>query len=107
MVNVDLSNLSLEELIELQASIAQAIAGFEGRRRAEALRVLEDTARKHGFSLTALTGAKVRRSRSPALVKYINPTDASQTWTGRGRQPLWLSHALASGSRLADFVAEG
>jgi DNA-binding protein H-NS len=37
-------------------------------------------------------------------VKYRNPADASQTWTGAGRQPAWLKEALAAGKTLADFA---
>lgn len=32
--------------------------------------------------------------------KYRNPADESETWTGRGRQPLWLVAALKSGKKL-------
>ena len=36
-------------------------------------------------------------------VKYRNPADASQTWTGKGRKPRWLVEQLAAGKRLEDF----
>ena len=36
-------------------------------------------------------------------VKYRNPADASQTWTGKGRKPGWLVEALASGKKIEDF----
>jgi DNA-binding protein H-NS len=36
--------------------------------------------------------------------KYRNPGDASQTWTGRGRQPAWVAEALAGGARLEDLA---
>jgi DNA-binding protein H-NS len=38
-------------------------------------------------------------------VKYRNPADASQTWTGMGRKPGWLVEALASGKTLEEFTA--
>jgi DNA-binding protein H-NS len=38
-------------------------------------------------------------------VKYRNPADASQTWTGMGRKPGWLVEALASGKKLEEFAA--
>lgn len=33
-------------------------------------------------------------------VRYRNPNDATQTWTGRGRQPRWVSDWIESGNRL-------
>jgi hypothetical protein len=35
--------------------------------------------------------------------KYRNPKDPSQTWAGRGLQPLWLRDALKSGKKLDSF----
>jgi DNA-binding protein H-NS len=37
-------------------------------------------------------------------VKFRNPENPSQTWTGMGRKPGWLVEALASGKRLEDFA---
>lgn len=36
-------------------------------------------------------------------VKYKNPTNALETWTGRGRKPNWLTEAIAKGKKLEDF----
>ena len=38
-----------------------------------------------------------------AKVKYKNPDNPSQTWSGTGRKPSWLVEALASGKTLEDF----
>src|SRR5215470_14864114 len=35
--------------------------------------------------------------------KYRNSADHSQTWTGRGRKPRWLTAALKSGEKLKSF----
>src|SRR5689334_16095027 len=43
-----------------------------------------------GRKRSALAGKKVPP-------KYRNPADKGETWTGRGRQPLWLVAALKSG----------
>jgi DNA-binding protein H-NS len=37
-------------------------------------------------------------------VKYRNKDNPEETWTGRGRQPKWLSARLAKGAKLADFA---
>lgn len=41
--------------------------------------------------------------RKPAKIKYRNPADSSQTWTGRGKRPIWLRDALENGATLESF----
>ena len=33
-------------------------------------------------------------------VQYRNPDNASEQWTGRGRQPLWVRHWVESGKSI-------
>lgn len=58
------------------------------------------------------TSREEPKSRSPAAAKpdasdakYRNPDDPSQTWSGRGRRPRWLSEALEAGRKLEDLQA--
>ncbi|NHX27966.1 H-NS histone family protein, partial [Escherichia coli] len=55
-------------------------------------------AREHGFSLADLTGAS-----TPAAPKYRNPENPDQTWSGRGRKPLWVVAHLDSGKAMEDL----
>lgn len=100
---LDLENMSLKELRDLRGKVDRAIVGFEERKRRAAMAALEDAAREHGFSLNELTGAKTARRGGKVAPKYANPADASQTWTGRGRRPLWIQAALDSGKSLSDL----
>lgn len=100
---LDLNNMSLKELRELRSQIDRSIASFEERRRREAMVAVEEAAREHGFSLNELTGAKINRRGGKVAPKYINPEDATQTWTGRGRRPHWIQAALDSGMVLSDL----
>ena len=102
-MTIDLNNLALKELKDLQTQVAKAIASFEDRKRKQAIAELEEIARSRGFSLAELTGAIVTRKRAPAVAKYANPADATDTWSGRGRKPRWFAAALASGKKLADL----
>jgi DNA-binding protein H-NS len=94
---MDLDTLSLHELKDLQAQVGRAITSYEGRRKRAAVTDLEERARALGFSLGELVGIETVRRRRPALAKYANPSNASETWSGRGRRPRWL------GSRPIDF----
>ena len=100
---LDLENMSLKELRDLRSKVDRSIAGFEERKRREALAAVEEAARSHGFSLTDLTGAKPARRASKVAPKYANPDDSTQTWTGRGRRPHWIQAALDSGKALGDL----
>jgi len=82
---------SLADLHKEQARIEKAIASKEGREKKNVLAKVTNLARKHGFSLNELTEGKSA---------YRSLTDKSQTWTGRGRTPLWVQeHESAGGSR--------
>ena len=102
---MDLNALSLKELKDLQSQVAKAIASFEDRKKKEALAELEEKAREMGFTLAELTGAApVTRKRAPAVAKYANPADSSDTWSGRGRKPRWFEAALKSGKSPEDLA---
>jgi DNA-binding protein H-NS len=103
-VSIDLNSMSLKELKDLQAQVAKAISGFEDRRKKQALAELEEKARAMGFSLSELTGAAAPRKRAPAAVKYANPANRSDTWSGRGRKPRWFAEALAKGKTPEDMA---
>lgn len=100
----NLNSLSLKELKELQSQVTKAIASFEDRKKKEALAELEERARAMGFSLAELTGATVVRKRAPAVPKYANPADRSDTWSGRGRKPRWFEAALNAGKTPEDLA---
>jgi DNA-binding protein H-NS len=99
-MNINLHSLSLKELKDLQSQVAKAIATFEDRKKKDALAALEATARDMGFSLAELTGtAPSSRKRRPSSVKYTNPANPSETWTGRGRKPRWFEAAVKAGTK--------
>jgi DNA-binding protein H-NS len=102
---MDLNSLSLKELKDLQSQVAKAIASYEDRKKKEALAELEEKAREMGFTLAELTGAAPKtRKRAPAVAKYANPADSSDTWSGRGRKPRWFAAALAAGKSPEDLA---
>jgi DNA-binding protein H-NS len=99
-MKMDLNTLTLKELKKLRKDVDKTIADFENRKKREALVELEKKAAEMGFSLSDLTGGKAGKIKKPSIAKYRNPADASQTWTGRGRIPLWMKALeTAGGSR--------
>ncbi|MFA9229412.1 MAG: H-NS family nucleoid-associated regulatory protein [Microgenomates group bacterium] len=103
-MSLDLEKYSFKELKEIQSQVAKAISSFEDRKRKQALVEIEDRAKALGFTLAELTGLAGTRKRSPAVAKYANPDDSTDTWSGRGRKPRWFAAALASGKKPEDFA---
>lgn len=100
-----LDKMSLEELQSHQREVAATIKGYEKTRRAECLAELKAVAKKHGFALDEFTGGKAAKTKGPkGAAKFANPDDASQTWTGRGRQPNWVKAAMAAGKSMDDMA---
>lgn len=102
-MSFDLNALSLKELKDLQSQVVRAIATYEDRRKKEALAELEEKARAMGFSLAELTGLPVSRKRAPAVAKFANPANPSETWSGRGRKPRWFADAIKAGRSADDL----
>lgn len=102
---MDLTQYSTEQLKQLLDTIPAEVKRREKEAKVKLRHDLEELAKKHGFSLDQLLGeskpVKVKGSLAP---KYRNPADASLTWTGRGRKPLWVSSLLETGSTLDDLL---
>lgn len=109
---MDFSQYSIEQLESFQVAISKEITSKREQKRRSLMSDMERLAREAGVSLTELFGEaaapantkKVVKAKGSVAAKYRNPNDASQTWTGRGRQPLWVAALLASGKTLDDLA---
>lgn len=97
----DLDSLSLKELKQLQKDVAAAIADYNDREKRKALAEVEAFARERGLNPSDLAElAGKRGKKTVGAPRYANPADSSQTWTGRGRKPGWVTAHLAAGKPL-------
>ncbi len=101
---MDLTKLSPKQLEKLQSDLSQELASRKKQKHDDALKAAEAAANKHGFSLAELMGGKSKQKKAKAKAKYRNPSDPSQNWSGRGRQPQWFKDALASGTSPDDMA---
>ncbi|MBV0892891.1 H-NS histone family protein [Paracoccus sp. Z118] len=104
----DLDDMTIEQLRELRKNVDQAITSYETRTRQAALDAVEEVAREHGFKLADLVeGTKTGRKRASASadIRYVNPDNSDQTWSGRGRRPGWVKAALEAGRSLDELSA--
>lgn len=109
---MDLSHLNVEQLKDLlkkvPAELKRRTEAATNAAREAAIEKLKAIAREHGYSLEELTGSKKPRktsgARKPVAPKYANPSNPSETWTGRGRKPLWVQAALNQGKSLESLL---
>ncbi len=75
------------------------------------LKKMKSMAESEGISLDTLLADAPRKAKKVAAKKtgrkvkpkYINPKDVSQTWTGRGRKPLWVAAHLKKSGKITDL----
>ena len=99
----DLDRMSFKELSELELKVKKAKSGAQERSRSELRQKLESIAAAAGFKIADLFGGRGGKGRKVAA-KYVNPDDPSETWTGRGRKPRWLSAKLKDGDKIEKFL---
>lgn len=94
-------NLDSLSPAELQALIKTAEAQMESARRNKVQEVrtrIDALLKGAGLSIDEVYprrgGKGAKGTKAPVAPKYRNPENAAQTWSGRGKRPLWFSAAL-------------
>ena len=106
-MNINLSALSLAELKTLQDNIVIEMELRSREERQKLLQEFRDKAKSLGISLEDLLAGQKAKAKTRAggkvAAKYANPGNPEQTWTGRGKRPLWVNECLAGGKSLDDL----
>lgn len=107
MAAINVDKMSLKDLLDLEVRVRNAIVKAKDREKSELKQKIDQLAHSAGMSVAELYN--VGRGRGAAkgtkvAVKYMNPDNKSETWTGRGRQPRWLSAKISKGGKLADYT---
>ena len=103
MAGINVDKLALKELLDLEIRVKKAIATAKIREEDEFKADVKALAAKRGIDVSDVFGSS-RGKGGKVAVKYRNRDNPSDTWTGRGRQPRWLTAALKKGSKIADFA---
>lgn len=105
MAAINVDKLSLKDLTDLEARVKKAIAAAQVREKEEFRNEVAALAARRGISVSEVFGStRGAKPGGKVAVKYRNPDNPSDTWTGRGRQPKWLAAALKKGAKIADFA---
>ncbi len=100
MEKAELNKMPLDELLSIRARVEEVIEERHRARRREAIDKIKRIAEEAGISLDEL----VKKSGRPTVVRFRDPANSANTWSGRGRRPGWLQAALERGGDLAEFA---
>jgi DNA-binding protein H-NS len=104
---VELESMSLDDLWSLHEKVSALLSARikaekqELEKRLVVLNRGNDIISQSSPS-RSLQNGKVRRKYPRVLPKYRNP-QTSETWSGRGKRPLWLVAAMKSGRKIEEF----
>lgn len=98
----DLRSMSVDELWTLHEEISSVLA----RRLAEEKEALENRLRQLRSAGAGHRSERVRRPYPQVFPKFRNPEQPAEAWSGRGKQPRWLTAQLNSGKKLSEFLIQ-
>ena len=100
-------NLDTNALIKLVALAEQQMAMRKNQDLRIAYEKYMEIAKQLNVSMEEIIAAgqtKPGKTKKSVEVKYANPQNPNETWTGRGKHPRWLATQLAAGKPLTDFL---
>jgi len=114
MAKIDLKALTRKELEKLSKDIDKALTRVTAKEMKAAKAAAEKALKAHGLTLSDIVGdsnapAKparkvAKKPAKPSAPKYANPDDKTQTWTGKGRRPVWFAAAIDAGDMPEDLA---
>ena len=93
----NLEKMSYAELATMEKRISAIKARKQDSERAAVRQQLIDVAKQAGFDIQDLFGRGGRKGKGSVAIKYRDPKNAANTWTGRGRMPRWMAAATKGG----------
>jgi DNA-binding protein H-NS len=100
-----LDGMSYAELAQMQTRIERLKIEKQNAERAVLRQRVLAMVKEHGFEISELFG-RGRKGKGSVAVKYRDPQNPENTWTGRGRMPRWMVAATKGGKgKKDDFLA--
>ena len=105
----NLAAMSIDEMWQLHEEISQLLSvrltseKRELEKRLAQLRREKEMPRPEN-SKSSKDAPRERRKYPRVFPKYRNPHEPFETWSGRGKQPRWLTAALKAGHKIEEFL---
>ena len=106
----NLDALSIDEMWKLHEEIIASLSirltaeKCELEKRLAQLRREKEMRQSESADNQAKETPRERRKYPRVFAKYQNPNEPSETWSGRGKQPRWLTAALKTGRTIDEFL---
>lgn len=92
----------LAELKQKSAEIEKAIAAHQKNLQRSVKAFIAEVVQEFGLTVDDLEGIVRGKSKSTgktqSVVKFCDPDNAENTWSGRGARPKWLAERIARGA---------
>ncbi len=104
-MTTNLHELSESELAKVIDSAQKALRDRQEGKRREGIAKIREIAASIGVNVEISEPAKVSsRKGGKVAVKYQNPANPANKWTGRGMKPKWLRELIEQGHKLEEFA---
>ncbi len=102
-----INNLSDQELAELIANASKQLEHKRGSKKREVVAQIKELATSVGIQVEIVDAPVVRTSSRAGVkvaIKYRDPANPKNAWTGRGMKPRWLKSLLENGRNIDEFL---
>jgi DNA-binding protein H-NS len=105
MKKINLESFSIDELWQLHQELKRLLSvRLNAEKRALEKRLAQLRREIEPGNKTQIEPVPQRRRAYPAVdPKYRNANAPNETWSGRGKQPRWLTVALRTGRSIEEF----
>jgi DNA-binding protein H-NS len=100
MKHSKLEAMPLDDLWKLHETVMTILSSKIETQKHELERQLDELGRRFSGSRDDVPQ---RRPYPKVMPKFQNPTQPSQTWSGRGRPPRWVRELIEAGKTIEDF----
>jgi DNA-binding protein H-NS len=108
MKKLNLESMSLDELWQLHEELNELLSvRLNAEKRDLEKRLAQLRRENEAVNAPAAPASRQRRPYPKVHPKYRNLKAPYETWSGRGKQPKWLTAALRTGRKIDDFLIAG
>jgi DNA-binding protein H-NS len=101
----ELHELSESQLAAMIDNAQKALRDRQEGKRKEGIAKIKEIATSIGVTVEFPGEGKASsRKGGKVAVKYQNPANPTNKWTGRGMKPKWLRELIEQGRRLEEFA---
>lgn len=105
IVSDNITDMSEKELAELISKATKVLDTKRGSKKRDGIAKIKEIAASIGVQVDIIdTEKRSSRAGSKVAVKYRDPTNPKNAWTGRGMKPRWLRAFLEQGRSLDEFL---